>query len=216
MSNKSVLQSNNIELQRILEMTNEALSAGCVKSVQRGVVTISSSTTLMSIAIEPVDTEKSVAYITGMHSYRDNGHSASSPCAGHMPYLEFYDSGTVHLKKTQVGGDPKADIPYEVVEFDNVKSIQRGLIKFTGNSVSQMTFEVEEVDPNKTMLFSHWIFDPPPTGEGYTSSGNLLGCLVASVTLEDSKTLKLQKALANGGVYGNSGGYMQYQLVEFK
>ena len=188
---------------------------GVIKSVQRGIHNIGASAQETLITINEVDPENTVAYMTEWASWNSDGVGSTYMQAGIKPYVELTDSTTLSIKRTITSADTNTYVPYEVVEFDNVKKIQKGVVEFRENSEQLLDVPVEEVDPNKTMLFADWIMNAAGDSNGNGPSQRI-GHQVASITLTNSTTLSLKKAKAQGGMYGNSGGYMQYQLVEFK
>jgi hypothetical protein len=88
-----------------------------IKSIQRGVISITGTNQTATATITSVDTAKSVVISSGTRQWRQDGWSVSlSPDA----YLTLTNSTTVTVTRFYSAGSPSAvqtDMPWQVVEY---------------------------------------------------------------------------------------------------
>lgn len=114
-----------------------------VKSVQRGNTKIGRVSTL-NIAISEVDLTKAIVKISPM--------AYSGPAEYSNVRATLTSSTNLELNiYNAVGSDVgESQLSWEVIEFNNVKSLQKGLKSVTGLNNPQA---ISEVDPIKSILF---------------------------------------------------------------
>lgn len=136
-----------------------------IKSIQRGEATIAGGQLLITIAA--VDIDKAIVQI----SICTNGSSSAYSCwAGHLmsPTVLVLDCG---ITSTAV-------VSWQVTEFNNVKSLQKGATSVLANP---QNVPIASVVPNKTMVFTSMFGSSATSHAGYamceaylSSSTNLL------------------------------------------
>ena len=133
----------------------------CIKSVQRGQIVITAGDTVEDITITSVDTTK-CAIIIAQPSTGSGGIYGSG-------YFGATLSSATNLRLT-VQSAYGATYDWQVIEFDNVKSVQSGVVS-SGNSVA-----ITAVNLAKTILFYHnRTFDGSPTGgQAYLTNSTTL------------------------------------------
>ena len=114
-----------------------------VKSVQRGNTKIGRVSTL-NIAISEVDLTKAIVKISPM-AYSGNSN---------LTCVKAVLTSSTNLQltiDTAAGSNVgESQLSWEVIEFNNVKSLQKGLKSVTGLNNPQA---ISEVDPTKSILF---------------------------------------------------------------
>jgi hypothetical protein len=91
--------------------TAEQFMGGKIKSIQRGVFSITGTNSTASVTISAVDTSKAI--LTSLGSSGNGGASdASTLC-----YLELVDATTVRATRNQSAVSGTSRISYQVVEY---------------------------------------------------------------------------------------------------
>lgn len=94
--------------------------SGRIKSIQRGLISIGTSSSSASITITSVDTSKSVLYNLGQSTaalinnayYYYGGHAYNADA-----YLSLTNSSTITASRTLTGVDVVQYISYQIVEY---------------------------------------------------------------------------------------------------
>lgn len=135
----TVLQNDGTDF---FEIAPSGSGGGAIKSIQRGSLTFSSVDMYRDITINPVDFNKSVAIVTCRP-----GNHMTAPKGMVNPQLL---SGTL-LRILKGDNGETLDVSWTVIEFDNVKSLQRGNadVTPTNNNIT-----INPVDLDKVLLFS--------------------------------------------------------------
>lgn len=127
-----------------------------IKSIQRGSISLGSNTITLSIA--PVDLSKTVLILTN-EAAAYNKNAGANAIKG-----EFVDNQTLRFStKSFINYGPIVN--FFVVEFNNVKSIQRGSFIETfvrDGSIKSRDIAISSVNINKSLIFFSF-----KTGDGY-------------------------------------------------
>lgn len=116
-----------------------------VKSIQRGTTTVNELE--KEVPIEPVDITKSVV-ILSEKSHPNGGYVAETCTMGSLS-----DSTTLELNVGLVNANRHPTVEWQVIEFDNIKSLQSGILTTT---LATDARAITSVNPLKTLvLFSH-------------------------------------------------------------
>lgn len=153
---KKQLETSIIGKQGTVSKTGEVasfseLSAGIssipegagIKSVQRGTANVRTGH-ITNITISPVDISKTIVIVNSRQA-TDADTPAVAMVTGHL-----VDSSRLQLTK----GDPNnntAYTEYQVIEFQNVKSVQHSSVSVS--STSPVNSYISAVDPTKTFLY---------------------------------------------------------------
>lgn len=164
-------------------------SGGSIKSIQRGEISLDGSATTTTISITEVDLTKSVIIINVYGS----GGSASVDAVR----ANFASSTSVVFTRSVAGGIPI--VAYQVIEFNNVKSLQSGLTLV--NTVPQ-NVTITAVNPAKSIVFSS--LSNPQTAQ---NSSYVIGL----ISLTNSTNLKFHCRAADISNYS-----VQWYVIEFK
>jgi hypothetical protein len=132
-----------------------------IKSIQRGTATISALTT--NITITSVDLSKSIVIMT--QSLRENDARVSVTA-------KITTATNLQLVSNLVGST-NTFVSWEVIEFNNVKSLQKGLATFTGSAGFNTT--ITSVNLSKAMIVSS-------SRLSATASGHLHSCTARLTT----------------------------------
>jgi len=154
-----------------------------IKSIQRG--TLTTSTTTQNIAITAVDLNSAVLIITGVEgSGSDAGYSVSA---------KLTSPTNIEFKCAYYAG---ATVSWQVVEFNNVKSLQRGTstLKSSGTDIA-----IAEINLSKSILVTN--FRSSGTGAGYTGYSY-------HAKLTTNTNINARSTTSNG--------HLEWQVVEFK
>lgn len=155
-----------------------------IKSIQRGSVTMTAKG--QTITISPVDTTKAIVRINYFYG--------SSQIGGCLISAELTNSTTITLN--QGGSLSYQVVEWEVIEFNNIKSLQRGIATTTTAS-SDIT--ISSVDTLKSIIFySH---------QSTSTSTTLLGNAIRVFLLSNTKLQVAQREAINLSTY--------WQVIEF-
>jgi hypothetical protein len=165
-------------------------SGEVIKSVQRG--KINSHSTSNDITINEIDPNKSIVLL---HSYYAAG---ATPYMA-IPRINIVDATTLRVERGV--STVITDISWEVIEFNNVKSVQRGE-QYSGGSASEQIITINPVNINKSFLYH--TFTHVATGAAISN----LNPLSDSMFLYDESTIKIKLAMNFSKV--------AWQLIEFK
>lgn len=162
-----------------------------IKSIQRGVASVNQA---LNITINPVDVTKSIVLIT----VYSNGTWGND----HL-YLGYLSSGT-NLVIEKGFSNTTGDIAWQVIEFNNVKSMQRGTFTDVGGfGAITTTKTITSVDLSKSMVIGYIKKD--------VGSGSNAGETGFNITLTNSTTITVKTS--NGG--GSFIGTYYYYVIEF-
>ena len=109
-----------------------------IKSMQRGTVTVPEGSAWHYVDIEPVNPNASVARVIL--------HSTANPPTDMFRIL-FSSESRIGLNRHYSGA--AKDVTWEVIEFENVKSMQHGTVE----SYGPVTVTINPVDPFKSLIF---------------------------------------------------------------
>jgi hypothetical protein len=115
---------------------------GNIKSLQKGETSITASSSSTNITINAVDTSKAIVLISFF--------GAESVMERALVKAEITTSTNINLSRFSSASTNPIDISWVVVEFDNVKSLQKG--NFT-MSASPSSISISAVDTQKTLIF---------------------------------------------------------------
>jgi len=156
-----------------------------IKSIQRGRLELTS--TSQNINISAVDTSKAVIYV----NYQSGISNGTAAVRG-----KIVDSTTINLSKF---GTDKAYVSWVVVEFDNVKSLQKGDYTL---STGIATIPISTVDLNKSLLVCSWQSD---------NSDNASYSVLMEYGFQDASNIYLN--IATDALKNR---YVHWQVIEFK
>lgn len=165
---------------------------GVIKSIQRGIAKLDSVSSI-DVTINEVDTTSSIVVIKGLTSFYGGNYRIFET----IHSIELIDSTTIRIQRGSVDGD--CDVVWEVIEFDNVKSLQKGTVSGLTVGVDN-DITINSVDVNKTMVF--------------TSFRNSLGTS-NSYELLQATYLKNATTLTTKGVTGVDTATVNWQVIEF-
>lgn len=161
-----------------------------IKSVQNGVFLLSGNTA--DITINSVDATKSIVLISvaGTSNNIDN--------QGFFVSAKLTNNTTINL--TRLNGQQNLKVAWTVVEFKNIKSLQKGDVS-TGDNTPTKTVTVNAINPSKAILFFNYSStDPGPSMYQEALNGTIDSS--TSITFSQHSTAKSKN--------------VHWQLVEFK
>lgn len=136
-------------------------SSSNIKSIQRGTSTISASNPSVNTAITSIDTTKSIIRITT---------KSSSIFGASYDICKAVITSSTQLTFTRNTSNTNSiTIYWEVIEFNNVKSLQSGQSGFAVTTVT-----VSAVNTSKSLLFSSGINNTTNTTADYYNFGSYL------------------------------------------
>lgn len=145
-----------------------------IKSIQRGTTSFTAAATTKDITISQVDISKSIVRVSMVVTAQDQTpHTQKTIGCG----ARLTTSTNLNLAKLVGGKD--ITVSWEVIEFNNVKTIQRGILDSSQNFT--FTVSITAVDLNKSLLFtnskaynSYVVYSEKPTyTERFSSSTQL-------------------------------------------
>lgn len=168
-----------------------------IKSIQRGTISIPINYSSGDATISSVDLNSAVIICNGSRG----GLSSSTDAALNrvMARLSLTNSTTLNAKAYTTASSNATVVSYMVVEFDNVKSVQRGSISISSGATASAT--ITAVDLNKSLLL--------PSGFSTDAATNSQRALF-TLELTNSTTITAQRA----GTAASSA-IINYSLVEF-
>ncbi|MGM1048408.1 MAG: hypothetical protein ACQEXX_20025 [Bacillota bacterium] len=172
-------------------------AGGGVKRVQRGVATILTqggtdpTPTYVEVKINEVDLNKSVLKFefSGGSSYPEYNYTRG----------ELIDSTTIRFTRTKNDSQNVVRIVFEVIEFENVKSLRRGT-KAMNSSLLNIPLN-PPVDLSKSFVFASF------NSNTQSPINNTLGNIRPQLDKENNLSIEL--------AIGGTGATVAYQVVEF-
>jgi len=148
-----------------------------IKSIQRGVVTLPVGTLLTNVTISTIKSSDSVVIISSRASGNDG---ANELC------IKAKITSSTNLELSRYGSTVDAvSISWQVIEFTNIKSLQKG--DYTFASQGEVTTTISPINTSKSIiLFS---FKTAYNGSG---SGYCVGKILDSTTIAFSCLTSLQ------------------------
>lgn len=116
-----------------------------IKSIQRGTATYNAATTL-DVPITVVDLSKAIVIVTACHAYS----SGVSPSA--LAIMGKLTSAT-NINLSSAASLGSITVSWEVIEFNNVKSVQSGDFSVTSDNTDQ-SVAITAIDPTKSFIIS--------------------------------------------------------------
>lgn len=175
-------------------LTGQGGGSSNIKSIQRGATTLTAQS--LDLTISSVDLNKSIVIM----SYSDLNNSADG---NSLIRAKLTSSTNINFYLGQGYSMPKY-IEWQVIEFNNVKSIQRG--DFTTPSTAITTFvdkssvTINSINVGKSLIFASFASEL-----GYSSQYTMVG----NYQISNTTTITLAK--------GNSvQRFWHWQVVEFK
>lgn len=160
---------------------------GCIKSIQRGIVNFTANAYTMDIPISPVDLNVAVVRIVPYIRW------PSTNATIYHVKAKLIDNTTLRLERQNYTSSDHF-ITYNIIEFNGVKSLQKG--DFTLASTTD-TVTISAVDISKSLVFN-----------SYKSSNSTLGNSWVSADLDNSTTIRFN--CTSGSVMDN-----HWQVIEF-
>lgn len=125
-----------------------------VKSIQRGTVSFASTDLTKNITINSIDITKSIVLIT-------------SVAYGAYSFMELFkssivDATTINISRAVASNQEYSKIVWQVIEFNNVKTLQKGDASFTSGQTKTVT--ISTIDTAKSML----VFSFSANNNGYS------------------------------------------------
>jgi len=157
-----------------------------IKSIQRGTVNPSSNTT--DVTISEVDLTIAIPRLT-IKAAGNAGIAVDEV----MARIEFLNDTTIRITMTSYNGAFIPTFFWEVIEFNNVKSIQSGYVS-SGNNAS---VSVSAIDENKSIIYS--------SASSFATGLTPYACFYKAI-IESSTNIKLE---------GWSNPNVQWYLIEF-
>lgn len=160
-----------------------------VKSIQRGEYSVQTNDTTINISISEVDLDCAIARFMGV----TNGYGS--------PDKDLFTAkltSPTNLRLTRGGSGYTATVAWEIVEFNNVKSVQRGSI----TASSTLNISIGAVDIAKSLV----IFDAYTTG----TSASLFGESTRQVVLTSSTNLRILSHITS------TLSTLEWKVIEFK
>ncbi len=117
---------------------------GSVKSVQHSTGIIYNASVYTDITIAAVDLTKAIVQVEWGNMNSNNQYG--------LIKVQFVNSTTVRVSRHLAGGTSDIYFSIEVIEFNNVKSLQKGLVNFAG-STNYVTINFSAVDMSKAFKF---------------------------------------------------------------
>lgn len=135
----------------------DLFGGGVIKSVQRGELILGLAGN--EIAIDSVDLTKSIVRCT----IKPN---TGLPAFWHVK-AELINDHTLGLSTFMIipSTNYQPQVMWEVIEFENVKSLQKGDIIHEATSSGTFTEEISPVDINKALLFVSYAYDRGGVGD---------------------------------------------------
>lgn len=188
---KGISVADTDNMADMINKINSSLYGSNIKSIQRGTTTLTGSNASKTIQITPVDTTKCLCYIS--IPTNTNGTAKYDVCT-----IQLTDSQTITISRA--AGSYDVVLNWEVVEFNNVKSLQLG--SFNNTLSSPRNVNVTTVNPLKSKLV--WSCTT-------TSSLSDVPSYLMSMNIVDATTIAAH-------FYGTSYSYsftVHWQLIEF-
>lgn len=141
-------------LQGLEKFSIDGAGGSNIKSIQRGVLRLDGASGSETVTITAVDLTKAVVKI----SYNGMSYTFTDSTQAVLPSAEITSSTTVVISRGIDSGDMW--IPWEVIEFNNVKSLQKGTAvalaydSFYGFDVQSVG--IATVDPLKSIVFFNY------------------------------------------------------------
>ncbi len=172
-------------------LTGQGGGGSNIKSIQRGLVSMSYDLAAYTYTINSVDINNSIV--------RLNNNLSQNGSADQNVLKSAFVSATQIKIETLSSGATRPNVSWEVIEFKNVKSIQR-ITKSIPSSLSSDESTISPINRNKTILF----FD-------YTAGGtNDMSYLQLSTFISSDNTISFYRKS------GSSNFSVNIQVVEFK
>jgi hypothetical protein len=108
-----------------------SISGSSIKSVQAGTTTISGSSTSVNVTISQVDLSKSIVIISGLEGY-----PSSITVQQLLVAAEILNQTTLRISRSAGGGSDTIIVPWQVIEFENIKSLQKGVSSTASTNIS--------------------------------------------------------------------------------
>jgi len=131
-----------------------AIPSNAVRSIQRGYHTGSSSD--ITIPLSTINPEKSIVLID-IGALREGDGSYNN-----LPCLLSLTNNSMTVSRSH-GGNYNLPFSWQVIEYEDVKSIQRGVCYISETS-SDITISLNNVDPNKCIAIIDWGYNRETSG----------------------------------------------------
>lgn len=147
------------------------INSASISRVQRGTGTIAYTVSVILVNIASVDLTKSIIKI----NHLGNGTMAVSNT---LMRARFVSNTQIEITRVHAGGD--VDFSWQVIEFNNVKSLQRG-----DASVTNINVNISSVNLSKSILF----FSASTSFTGTSTDGYFIDGRLVSSTVINFKVL---------------------------
>jgi len=132
-------------------LTGQGGGGSNIKSVQRGKSTLAFGVVALNVVISTVDINKSIVKI-----YRKPTSSTAISAAGAMVKAKITTSVNLELSRIDdIYNGYDVDVYWEVVEFNNVKSLQKGDYVLT-NPTTLENIAINAINMSKSIIFASW------------------------------------------------------------
>lgn len=122
-----------------------------IRSIQRGVTTIPFNNNIINVTISAINLNNSIVKI----SHIDNRVGTNPSADQGNVRAELTSTTNLQLVDNALSGSGGRDVYWEVVEFNNVKSVQRG--NYSVNVTTEDIVNISSVDISKSIIFaSHY------------------------------------------------------------
>lgn len=133
-----------------------------IKSIQRGSVITPTSNTVSITLPQSIDTAKSIIRI----QFIVNRGYISSSAQYYFARASIVDANTIKISTSANLTAKMGRFEWEVIEFDNVKSLQKGSLTASTNG-TEIPVSTSQINIAKSLLFYSYTYDT------YTSSGDI-------------------------------------------
>jgi hypothetical protein len=165
-------------------------SGSSIKSVQRGATQIDSGQNTKTLSISSVDLSKAVVKFTAYNPAETD----PANCAIRVFFIDHQQLYFIMRANVDILA---VQIFWEVIEFNNVKSIQRGSV--TSIAGGGQTITISEINPAKSFVFA---------SHSHTLTGAaIVRAMVQKLCITDSTTL------THSASYNQSD--LEWQVIEF-
>lgn len=119
------------------------VSSSNIKSIQRGIVS-NSSFTALTINISKVNLNSSIVRLVDPPHVAEDGYGAFK--------IDFVNDSQISLERCS---QPASfELCWEVIEFNNVKSMQRGTTIFSNDSLTELSVVISTINIGKSLIVS--------------------------------------------------------------
>lgn len=168
-----------------------------IKSIQRGYFSMSASS--QNVTISEIDLNSSILFV--MARYFTNTFSLDSTVSQMAVMGNILNATTINFQK--IGSGTSINVTWQVIEFKNVKSVQKGFSDFARDGINEYgNVTISAIDTAKSIIVSSF---------SYIGNDAYLSCF-SNYKILNATTIQLGRAPS----ITNARNYWHWQVIEFK